>query len=101
MADCKNCGVENEAELLGKDDFDVFPKDVAELCFADDQQVIRFGKSVTDREEKLILPSGSSKYILTNKLPLHNVKGEIIGLVGIGHDITKLKNNEAELLKAK
>ncbi|MDZ7777040.1 MAG: PAS domain S-box protein [Bacteroidales bacterium] len=93
-ADCINTGVKKEEDLIGKTDFDVFPAEIAEKFFKDDQEVMKQGVRVVDREEELIQPNGDKKWLLTTKLPLYNDKGEIIGLVGIGHNITDRKRAE-------
>ena len=96
-ADVRNMGRQSEAEVLGKDDFDLFPKDLAERFFADDQSVLQTGRPALDREEYVLDADGQKRWLLTSKLPLRNDKGQIIGLVGIGRDITKRKRAEEAL----
>lgn len=97
QADVNNIGLKSEKELIGKSDFEVFPKDLAEGFFVDDQLVINTGKPVDNREEFLITPDGRKKWLLTSKLPLRDEKKNIIGLIGIGRDITKRKELEGTL----
>lgn len=97
--DLQNCGVEKPEDVLGKTDFEIYPKEIAEKYFEDDQQVIEHGKIILNREEEL--PGNPKRWILTTKAPLKNKKGEIIGLVGIGHDITHRKQMMLELETAK
>ena len=97
-ADLKNLGCETEAEAIGKSDFDLFPKEVADAFFADDQAVMK-GQPVINREEKVVLPNGETRWLLTSKIPWRT-NGDIVGLVGIGRDITDKKNLEAEVLRA-
>ncbi|HUZ07153.1 MAG TPA: PAS domain-containing protein [Candidatus Paceibacterota bacterium] len=98
-ADLKNLGCKTEAEAVGKSDFDFFPKQIAEAFFEDDQAVLK-GQPVINREEKAVLPDGETRWLLTSKIPWRDVSGKIIGLVGIGRDITDRKNLEAEVLRA-
>jgi PAS domain S-box-containing protein len=98
-ADLKNLGCTIEAEALGKTDFDMFPREIAEKFVADDEKVIR-GEPVLNREEFFFDPDGRQHWLLTSKLPLRNQNDEIIGLVGIGRDITKQKEAEAVLLRS-
>ena len=98
MADVHNIGAQSEAEVLGKDDFDLFPKKVAEKFTADDQTVIQLGEPVINREEYQITLDGQESWFLTSKVPLRDEKGTIIGLVGVGHNITDRKNAE-EILR--
>ena len=90
-ADCQNCGVEKEEELLGTDDFDVFPIEFAERFLADDQKVMNEGICLLDTEECLKAPDGSNKWFLSSKMPLYDETGSIIGLVGNARDITERK----------
>jgi PAS domain S-box-containing protein len=96
LADVHNIGLQSEAEVLGKDDFDLFPKELAEGFIVDDRIVIQTGKPVINREEYVIDEQGKKRWLLTTKLPLRDEKGQTIGLVGIGRDITAQKKAEAE-----
>ncbi len=100
-ADLKNLGCKTEAEAIGKNDFDLFPKDVAETFFADDQSVLKDGKSVINREEKAVLQNGETRWLLTSKIPWRDAGGKIIGLVGIGRDITDRKKLEEQIVTAR
>ena len=95
-ADLKNLHCKTEAEAVHKTDFDFFPKDMAEKFWADDQKVIQ-GQPVIDREEYVLSDAGDKRWLLTSKLPLRDQTGKIIGLVGIGRDITERKHAEDAL----
>ncbi|MFZ1402011.1 MAG: PAS domain S-box protein, partial [Anaerolineae bacterium] len=96
-ADIRKMGVASAAEALGKTDFEVFPPDLAAPFDADDQHVIQTGQPVLNREERFILPDGSQGWQLTSKAPLRDRAGQVIGLVGVGHDITERKRAEEAL----
>jgi PAS domain S-box-containing protein len=96
LADLKNLRCQTEVEAVGKSDFDLFPKDVAEKFWADDQKVIQ-GQPVINREEHFFDEAGEKRWLLTSKLPLRDQTGKIVGLVGIGHDITEHKRAEEAL----
>lgn len=98
-ADLINMGVEGESEVLGKTDFDFFPKDDAEKFIEIDKQIIGEGKTILNVEESFADVGGNIHWLLTSKLPLRNNKGEIEGLLGIGRDITIRKKAEDELKK--
>jgi len=99
-ADLRNFGLESEAEVLGKTDFDLFPHDIAAAFFADDQAVLKTGQPVINREEKVVTPDGEVRWLLTTKIPWRDAAGNIIGLVGIGRDITEKKHLEEQFLRA-
>ncbi len=95
--DVSYIGAASEAEVLGKTDFDLYPPELAEPFYADDMHVITSGQPVLNREEMMQLPGGARGWQLTSKIPLRNSAGQVIGLVGIGYDITERKQAEAEI----
>ena len=105
LTDVHNMGLNFEAEVLGKNDFELFPKEIAEGFYADDQSVIKNGKQVINREEFFIDKEGKKAWLLTTKLPFRDDNGNIKGLIGIGRNITKQKlfeealQNERNFLK--
>jgi PAS domain S-box-containing protein len=99
-ADVKNLGCKSEAEVLGKSDFEIFPKELAEGFYADDQKVFQTGQPLIDREEYVNDEHGQKRWLLTTKVPLRDENNQITGLVGIGRDITDKKKAEEERKKA-
>ena len=96
LADARRMGAASTEETIGKTDFDYYSPELAAQYDADDQKVIQSGEAVIDREEQIIGPTGYSGWVLTTKLPLQDHEGKVIGLVGIGHDITERKRAEAK-----
>ena len=95
-ADAKNCGKQSVSDVLGKTDFDLFPKELAEKFTADDQTVFK-GEPVLWREEYTPGKDEEKHWMLTTKLPIRAADGTVIGIVGIGRDVTPLKNAERKL----
>ncbi|MGF7140180.1 PAS domain-containing sensor histidine kinase [Roseimarinus sediminis] len=100
-ADVKNCGYLSKEEVIGKTDFDLFPPELAHQFWKSDHKVIHDGIPVINHEELLSNRNGEEKWLQTSKVPFRNEKGEIVGLVGIGHDITYRKKILNDLLAAK
>ena len=96
QADLKLMGCKTEAEIRGRTDFDFYPKDVATKLVQDDHSVIWQGQAIIGREEKIIKPDGEVRWLLTTKVPWRDFSGRIIGLVGIGRDITDKKRLEEQ-----
>ncbi|MEO1615229.1 MAG: PAS domain-containing protein [Planctomycetota bacterium] len=94
-------GMKNQEEISGKTDYDFSPPEIACTCVADDQQVIRTGEPLLDREESRPDANGETIWLLTTKVPLRNPEGDVIGLVGVGRDITAQKKFEQDVLAAK
>ena len=90
-------GAKSLEELTGKTDFDYRPREQATLQYDDDQRVVQSGKPQHEKEECVILNNGEKTWILATKVPLRNSQGNVIGIVGISHDITAHKKAEDSL----
>ena len=90
-------GKKSIADIIGKTDFDFFSKDHAQPAFDDEQAIIRTGKPLLGKLEKETWADGRVSWVLTNKMPLRNDRGEIIGTFGISKDVTESKQMEAAL----
>lgn len=93
----KTLGVESVEEVVGRTDFDFFPKELAEQYYADEQKVITTHEPVVDREEQTVDPEGKVTWLLTTKVPLRAEDGTVVGVVGISRDITRRKSLEKEI----
>ncbi|MEO6329997.1 MAG: PAS domain S-box protein, partial [Ginsengibacter sp.] len=96
-----NAGRASQAEMIGKTDFDFLPAEIAKQCFAEEQHIIQSGIPLINHEEHMHDKiTGKSRWSLSTKFPLRNNSGDMIGLIGINHDITKRKIAERELEEA-
>ncbi len=98
-ADLIVIGAKSEADILGKTDLDTFNDEIGKRGFADDQRVIQYGIEVLNREDYFYDANGIKRWLLTSKIPLSDENGKIIGLVGIGQDITEQKLAQEKILK--
>jgi PAS domain S-box-containing protein len=83
----KGLGLKPE-EVVGKTDFDLFPKKRAERMTKDDLWVMKTGKPLIDKIERATRPDGVDNYVSTTKIPHFDSKGKVIGIIGITRDIT-------------
>jgi sigma-B regulation protein RsbU (phosphoserine phosphatase) len=84
---CKILGRPLE-DIVGKTDYDFFPRELAEKYHRDDLRVMQTGKPYETVEEHQ--PPGRDKlYVQVVKTPLYGADGAIIGLQGIFWDITQ------------
>ncbi len=89
----RDLGIEVE-DITGKTDFDFHPPDLAEKYRADDRQVMTAGTTKTFEEKYLHF--GNEIWIRTTSAPYRDVKGDIVGVIGIFEDITERKKAEQE-----
>ena len=85
-------------EIIGKTDFDFFPKGQARRMFRDDNHVLRTGKPIVGKIEHNSLPDSSLSQVITTKIPMYDEAGRIIGTMGITRDMTPYANLEKERL---
>jgi two-component system cell cycle sensor histidine kinase/response regulator CckA len=90
----KSTGLTSE-QLVGKTNDEILPPDVASLCNASDEAALKSVRPVHSEEytgkdgEKIILD--------TIKAPIHDARGNLIGLVAVSRDITERKQMEEAL----
>jgi PAS domain S-box-containing protein len=100
LAELKLTGATCEADVIGKTDYDLFPADVAKSYTEDDIQVIQEGIPLMNREGSLVDKEGNVHWMVGTKLPLYDNNNNIIGLLGVGRDITHRKRAEEALLES-
>ncbi|MFZ4858134.1 MAG: PAS domain S-box protein [Desulfuromonadaceae bacterium] len=83
-------------EVLGNNDYNLFPPDVAEKLMKKDHESVKEGTVVTF-EETVTNLSGLEISFLVTKGPLINQEGEVFGVFGVSRDITERKQTEREL----
>ena len=90
-------GVQPE-DLIGKTDFDFFPREMAEKFYNDEQTMMKSGQPLIDHEEIAYdKVRDMDRVIITNKIPLRDVNGVLTGIVGTGLDITERKAAEQRM----
>jgi PAS domain S-box-containing protein len=91
------CNVVRE-QVLGKTDFEVFPREIAQQWRTNDLKAMATGK-LTVAEETIDSPRGE-RLVLSKKVPLISAGGEVEGICGISTDITDLRRTELALREA-
>jgi sigma-B regulation protein RsbU (phosphoserine phosphatase) len=90
-------GVESQAESLGRITTDFFPGERGRQALEDDRKVYNEGAVIVNQEKSDFGPAGDVHWALVTKVPLRDIRQNLIGLVGISHDITRRKKAEEEL----
>ncbi|MCD6044864.1 MAG: putative Histidine kinase [Gammaproteobacteria bacterium] len=93
-----DAGLRSRQEIVGKSDYDLLNKNLPEHIRREQAAIINEAdKAIMESdvarvfEESAMLVDGKEVTYLSQKKPLHDNKGEVIGLLGISVDITELK----------
>ncbi len=78
----EHLGAKSEAEIIGKTDDDFFPPHAADHFRRDDQLVMTTGRPLIGRVELWYNEQRVLDWFVTNKLPVRDTRGEIIGVMG-------------------
>lgn len=88
----KNLGLSSRNDVIGKTSFELYPRDEAKKVEEVNKRVIETEEEY-EVEEFLSFKSGM-RYFLSKKAPLRDLKGEIIGILGVSMDVTERKKVE-------
>lgn len=87
-------GLADPAQILGRTAFDFHPLEHAKAVRKDDIAIMESGLPLIDREDAVQLPDGGIRWEMRSKLPLKDVNGEVVGVLGLYEDITQFKQAE-------
>ncbi len=90
-------GAKSTEELEGKTDHHYYDKELAEQFYKDEKKIMETGKPMIGKAEPGKDEFGNDRVISTTKIPLKNSNGTVIGIVGIGRDITDVKEAEEKI----
>ena len=94
-------GVKMADEAFGKTKFDFFSEEEVRELNSDEQELLRTGKPIINKPEKLTLSDGTVCWMSATKMPIRNSDGKIVGLVGISRDNTLEEETKRNLKFAK
>lgn len=89
-------GVTKEDDLLHQSGLNLLEESSANLLREQEVYVMSSGNAVTNIKEYFLTKSGQIKWLLSNKVPLRDTSGEVIGVVGVSRDITDSVKKELE-----
>ena len=92
--------LETPEQAIGKSDWDFFAEEHAKEAFTDEQEIIRSGRSLVDKEEMETWPDGRITWVSTSKMPLLSPDGRIVGTFGISRDVTESRRIREELIES-
>jgi PAS domain S-box-containing protein len=87
LATARLMGTDSPDDLIGKSDWDFYPPVTAEQYRADEDELLRSGVPLVNKDEPHVDAMGTPRPVLTTKVPLKDSHGKIVGLVGITRDL--------------
>ena len=97
----REAGLQRPEELIGKSDYDLaWTREEADFYRECDRKVMESGEPMLNIEESQLQGDGKEAFLLTSKVPLLDVSGQVYGVLGIYIDITKRKQAEITLQKS-
>jgi PAS domain S-box-containing protein len=86
-----------ERDIIGKTDYDFVEKELADFFRRKDRKAMAASGPSTNEEWITYADTGQRVLLETIKMPIRDDAGQLIGVMGIGHDITARKQAEEEL----
>ncbi|MDM8536297.1 ATP-binding protein [Desulfobacterales bacterium HSG17] len=91
-------GIDLPENIIGKTDYDLnWSRESADWFRLMDQRVMEKDMPELHYEETLYKANGEKRQSETNKVPLHDAHGNVVGILGTSQDITERKKEEKEL----
>lgn len=87
------------SEIIGKNDWDIYHKQDVEIIKREDNEIIENMETVTYEESLYSEREGEIRDYITTKGPYMGYDDSILGIFGIGRDITHLKVAEETIIK--
>jgi PAS domain S-box-containing protein len=87
----------SQEDIIGKTDYDFMEPELADFFREHDRKAMVAGKSTTNEESITFADDGHRVFLETIKTPMYDTLGTLIGVLGIGRDITERKKTEEAL----
>jgi PAS domain S-box-containing protein len=85
-----------EATIIGKTDYSFVDRELADFFVENDRKAMKAGKPTSNEEWVSFADDGHRALLETIKTPMYDKKGTLIGVLGVGRDITERKRAEDE-----
>jgi len=96
-AHARSLGAASPDDCIGKSDSDFFSREHAERALTDEQEIIRTGRPLISKIERLTMLDGKQGWASSTKMPWRDASGAIIGTFGLTRDVTAAKEAEETL----
>ena len=92
----ERCGLADKSSLIGKTSDQVYPLSLGSEYRKQDDQILKDGTPILNQLELHMTPSQELSWCLTTKVPLHNAKGEVVGIAGVSRDLIPPKKKHED-----
>jgi PAS domain S-box-containing protein len=92
----QDLNLDDVSQIKGKTDVELFGEEFGRKTLDEDLQLMETAKPIVGLIESRRLEDGGVNWTLTNKVPIHDESGKIIGLVGITREINELIKAQEE-----
>lgn len=89
----------SEADIVGKTDYDFVDAELADFFRKNDREAMAAGKPRVNEEWVTFADDGHRALLETTKTPMFALDGTLVGVLGIGHDITEHRQTQQELIR--
>ena len=86
-----------EKDIVGKTDYDFVSKELADYFRENDKRAMEKGGPSVNEEWITFADDGHRELLETTKTPMFDARGRLIGVLGIGHDITERSEHANQL----
>jgi diguanylate cyclase (GGDEF)-like protein/PAS domain S-box-containing protein len=86
-----------ETFIVGKTDYDFVPQELADFFREKDRAAVSAGCPTVNEEWLTFVDNGQRTLMETTKVPMYTAEGQLLGTLGISHNITERRATEAAL----
>ena len=88
-------------DMIGKHDREVFPEDLAQIFQEEEVPIFLNGTALLNKTNPYCDAQGERGWVSTNKWPVFDAAGKVVGLFGISRDITEMMRVQESLRLAR
>jgi len=90
-------GLGGREKLLGKNDFDIYDSETAQMSRNEDLWVMKNREAIMAKEDECVKKDGGKTVFSVSKIPFIDENDEVVGIIGMSIDISEMKQKEEEL----
>lgn len=88
-------GYDSDTEVCGRTDYALFEKSIADVFSSNDANILETGEPLIDSVSHIPSADGADRYACISKFPLRDSQGNIVGVYGVGRDVTETRKMQS------